>query len=597
MYSRIVNWINNMRLRTKFIVSFGCVALIPVLIIGIFLTSELREMAMNNALEQVTANVDRVKKRTGEMLNVSLDISYRLSNDSRLGEAANRRYESVYEVVKAYWEYRDFRDFVSLYSNEISSIRLYVDNPTIIENWEFLQENEKIVQEPWYKTAMAQRNMAIWMYIPDTRDGRYNLSLVRRVDFLKQRTSGVLVLNVNIAKLNEILNQEAFETLIVDEHNYIVASNRQGMTGKLVSDMNWKIPAPIPLQGLHKVTIDGKPFQMMIDNWQPGSSLNSLRIISLFSVASIVDEPNRIMLLAAVVILAAFLIATLLITFFSKLLSGRILSLSKNISKVASGNLAATVVIDGKDEIGHLARQFNNMVWNINSLMSEVQESNRQKNAIESRQNEIKFKMMASQINPHFLFNALEAIRMKAYVRGQSEIAQIVHLLGKLMRKNLEVGNNLIPVKSELDTVECYLMIQKFRYEDRLSYEIQVDPQAYSVRIPPLIIQPLIENSVIHGLENKVDGGNIRIDISTDNGQLLVQVSDNGIGFTRERLEEIQRLLEDKDETDSSHIGLRNIHSRLQLSFGATSGLTLASQYGYGTQISFAIPLRRQEHV
>ncbi|OKP89752.1 sensor histidine kinase [Paenibacillus sp. P32E] len=595
MYARIITLMNNLRLRTKLFLSFGCVALVPVLIVGVFLTSELRNMAMGNALKQITANVDRVKKRTGEMLNVPLDIAYRLSNDSRLEEAANHRYVSVYDVVQAYWNYPDFREFVRLY-REISSIRLYIDNPTVLDNWEFLQADEQVTQEPWYQIAMAQKGLVCWNYILDTRDGQNYLSLIRKVDFFKQRTSGVLVVNVNTDKLNSILNQESFETLIVDENDHIVASNRTDTLGKTLNDIDFKAVSAAG-QGPYDVSIDGKPFKMLIDDWQPGGSLNSLRIISIFSVESIVREPNRIISLASSVIISALIMAVLLIYYFSRLLTGRMLHLSKHISKVGSGNLEATLVIDGKDEIGQLARQFNHMVRNINDLMREVQESNRQRNATLLKQNEIKFKMMASQINPHFLFNALESIRMKAHVRGQADISQVVRLLGKMMRKNLEVGNGMISLQSELETVGCYLVIQKFRYDDRLAYELHVDPNANLVQIPPLIIQPLVENCVVHGLEDQIDGGMVRVDIRIEDEQLKVQVSDNGTGISKERMQEIREMLKDKDDYETNNIGMRNIHLRLKLTYGPEYGLTLASQNGFGTQISFAIPLRRDSYV
>lgn len=595
MYARIITLMNNLRLRTKLFLSFGCVVLIPILIVGLFLTNELRNMAMANALEQITANVDRVKKRTGEMLNIPLDIAYRLSNDSRLEEAANHHYESVYDVVEAYWNYPDFRDFVRLY-NEVSSIRLYIDNPTVLDNWEFLQTNEKITQEHWYQTALAQRGLVSWNYIQDDRNGQYYLSLIRKVNFFKARTTGVLVVNVNSNKLNAILNQESFETLIMDENDNIVASNRVDTQDKSLTNIDLTTLSATG-QGPHDVTIDGKPFKMVIDHWQPGGSLNSLRIISIFSVASIVDEPNRIIFLASIVILSALMMAILLIYYVSRLLTGRILHLSKHISKVASGNLGATLVIDGKDEIGQLARQFNHMVRNINALMSEVQESNRQKNATQLKQNEIKFKMMASQINPHFLFNALESIRMKALVRGQADISHVVRLLGKMMRKNLEVGNGMISLQSELETVNCYLVIQKFRYDDRLTYELHVDPKANPLQIPPLIIQPLVENCVIHGLENRIEGGMVRVEIRLEDSYLKVQVSDNGTGISKARIQEIRKMLDNNDDYETNNIGMRNIHLRLQLTYGPQFGLTLTSQIGFGTQISFAIPLRSDSYV
>ncbi|OMF27404.1 two-component sensor histidine kinase [Paenibacillus sp. FSL H8-0259] len=587
---------NNLKLRTKLFLSFGCVVLIPVLIVGVFLTSELRNMALDNALEQITANVDRVKKRTGEMLNVPLDIAYRLSNDSRLEEAANHRYESVYDVVQAYWDYPDFREFVRLYK-EISSIRLYIDNPTVLDNWEFLQADAAVTQETWYQTALAQKGLVCWNYIRDNRNGKYYLSLIRKIDFLKQRTTGVLIVNVNTERLNSILDQETFETIIVDENDNIVASNRADTLGKTLEDIDFKPLSPLPGQGPADVRIDGKPSKMLIDDWHPGGSLNSLRIISIFSVESIVGEPNRIISLASMVIISALILAIILIYYFSRLLTGRMLHLSKHISKVASGNLEARLVIDGKDEIGQLARQFNHMVRNINDLMSEVQESNRQKNATLLKQNEIKFKMMASQINPHFLFNALESIRMKAHSRGQTDISQVVRLLGKMMRKNLEVGNGRIALQSELETVSCYLIIQKFRYNDRLAYELYVDPAANAIQIPPLIIQPLVENCVIHGLENRMDGGMVRVDIRVENALLKVEVSDNGIGISAARIAEIRQMLDNKDDYETNNIGMRNIHLRLQLTYGPECGLNLASQSGYGTQISFAIPLRSDSYV
>lgn len=596
MYTNIIRFMNDLKLRTKLFLSFGCVVLIPVLIVGVFLTRELRNMALNNALEQITANVERVKKRTGDMLNVPYDISYRLSNDNRLEEAANHRYETVYDVVRAYWNYPDFREFVRLYK-EVSSVRLYIDNPTIIDNWEFLQPDKAVTQQDWYTTALAQRGLISWNYIRDSRNNKYYLSLIRKIDFLEQRTHGVLIINVNTDMLNSILNQEAFETIIVDEHDNIVASNRVDMLGKTLLDINLKSVSHFAGQGPYDVTIEGKHSKMLIDDWHPGASLNSLRIISIFSVESIVSEANHIILLAFSVISAALVMAIVLIYYFSRLLAKRMLHLSKHISKVASGNLGVTLVIDGKDEIGQLARQFNHMVRNINELVVEVQESNRQKSEIELRQNEIKFKMMASQINPHFLFNALESIRMKIHLRGHGDIAQVVRLLGKMMRNNLEVGNGKIELQRELETVNCYLVIQKFRYDDRLTYELHVDPRAAHIPIPPLIIQPLVENSVIHGLERQITGGIVRVDVRVEGQLVRVQVSDNGAGISEPRMSEIQQLLESKDDFETNNIGLRNVHLRLQLTYGPDYGLNIASQIGFGTQISFALPLRSDSFV
>src|SRR5690625_4873138 len=129
------------------------------------------------------------------------------------------------------------------------------------------------------------------------------------------------------------------------------------------------------------------------------------------------------------------------------------------------------------------------MVDNTNQLIHQVHQSNEKATLLERKQNEIKFKMMASQINPHFLFNALESIRMKAHLNGELRIAYIVKLLGKLMRNSIEVGTGKVPLIDEIEVVAYYLESQKFRFADRLSYELNIDDVTYQVVIPPLIIQ------------------------------------------------------------------------------------------------------------
>jgi two-component system sensor histidine kinase YesM len=214
-----------------------------------------------------------------------------------------------------------------------------------------------------------------------------------------------------------------------------------------------------------------------------------------------------------------------------------------------------------------------------------------------SKQNEIKFKMMASQINPHFLFNALESIRMKAHLKGEKEISNVVRLLGKMMRKNLEAGSRTVTLQNEIDVVRCYLEIQKFRYESRLQYELHVDPLAEQVHVLPLIIQPIVENAVIHGLENTEAGGVVCIKARLIDGSVQIEVADNGAGMTAEKLESLYQSLEDQEDGEHNRIGLRNVHMRLQLSYGSEHGLVIQSELGLGTKVRFSIPIGGGLHV
>ncbi|WP_219838219.1 sensor histidine kinase [Paenibacillus sp. R14(2021)] len=590
MFNFLIRGINDLKLRTKLVLSFIFVAFVPVIMVGAFLTSELRNMALHNALEQTASNVERVKKRTAEVINVSTDISYRMSNDSRLDLLANRQYESVIEVVRAYKEYPDIKDYIRLYK-DIANIRLYVNNQTLLNNWEFLQPSPEIIASEWYQTALKSSGLTAWYYMEDERDHTNYLSLVRKIDFLTQHTNGVLVINVNADKLNAILSQESFETLIVDGNDNIVAANRPHLEGKSLAGISFDPNVIDKQSGSYQAVVDGNSSQIQIEPLIPDSSLNGIRIISVFSIASIVKEANGIITLALTVILISLAVAIALIYAFSALLSKRMLRLSKQITKVATGNLDVSMDIDGRDEIGQLSRQFNSMVASINELLAEVQDTNKQKVELQSKQNEIKFKMMASQINPHFLFNALESIRMKAHLNGEREISNVVRLLGKMMRKTLEVGSRTVLLRHEIDMVRCYLDIQKFRYEDRMQYELLVDPEIEQVPILPLIIQPIVENAVIHGLENREAGGRVRITASLVGRQIQIEVADNGDGMPAEKLTFLYQSIEEAEEREGNRIGLRNVHMRLKLMYGQEYGLRIWSEPGFGTKVQFMIPM------
>ncbi|MFC7678471.1 sensor histidine kinase [Paenibacillus sp. GCM10028914] len=589
MMSFFIQVINNMKIRNKLILSFVVVVFVPVSIVGIFLTGELRRFAFDNALEQAYQNVERVKKRTMEVVNVADDLSYRLSYDERLKTLSNHQYETVYDVVRAYQDYPDLRQAIQMYK-EISNIRFYSENETMLNNWEFIFPEKDIKQTEWYQIAIDNIGLYRWDYIEDERDHKKYLSVVKGVDLGGKENRGVLVINVNGRLLNTILSQETFDTILVDSKNNIVASNRSELYGRTLADIHDNDGVVYERSGTFESVIDNEATKVLIEPLKPEVSTEGLRIISIFSIDSIMKDANRINKLAMTVIIISLILAVLLIYSFSALISNRLLRLSKHITKVGTGNLGVTMEIDGKDEIGQLSRQFNSMVRNVNVLMNEVQESNLQKRMMEQKQNEIKFKMMASQINPHFLFNALESIRMEAHLKGETEIANVVRMLGKLMRSNLEIGSGKITIEKEIEMIQCYLDIQQFRYEDRLIFELDVDEKAKLVPIPPLIIQPLVENAVIHGMDHKQESTTIRVKVTTDKDQIIISVSDNGAGITPDRLQQIRGFLMESDEKEGGRIGLRNVHVRLQLSYGAEHGLRINSETGIGTIIEFSIP-------
>ncbi|WP_413376060.1 sensor histidine kinase [Alkalihalobacillus sp. 1P02AB] len=585
--------VNNMKLRNKLIFSFLVVVFIPVLIVGLFLTSELRKMALDSTLEQTASDMTRIKARISDALIPPAYVSNALLVDQRLKDIVNTNYDSVYEVVEAYRNFNYFENNIRYY-NEIENIRFYVNNDSMLNNWRFIPVKAEILKADWYQEAIANSGLMSWGVIEDEIRGiKNNFSITRMIHFAEFNTYGVLAVDINTNYLNFILSQESLPILFLDAKNNIVATNVGELLGNNLEALTISPKLIKGELGTFQDVVFNDPSHIMVDAIRVPNSVNDLRIVSIITDAQIMEGANKLQRLGFMVISISIIIALFLIYGVSHLISKRISILSKKIQTVAAGNLTTYAQVEGEDEIGKLSKEFNRMTISIKELLEEVEQKNKEKNVLEKRQNEMKLKMLASQINPHFLFNTLETIRMKTLLKGEKEIAHVVKRLGKLLRISLEVGGKMVPLKQEMDMVTAYLEIQNFRFDERLEYELNIDSESLNIEIPPLIIQPLVENAVIHGLERKLEGGKIVVETKIRGDELFVQVIDNGIGISEKKKEEIFFVLTEDNMEEESRIGIKNVHERILLTYNTGKGLVIFSEEDKGTRISFTIPLKR----
>ena len=258
--------------------------------------------------------------------------------------------------------------------------------------------------------------------------------------------------------------------------------------------------------------------------------------------------------------------------------------------KASRGRFDIAERIGGQDEISDLYDDLGLMINSIEALITQVYEERVQKEMLYSRQKEMEFSMLASQINPHFLYNTLETIRMKARTNGQKDIEDIVKMLAKIMRHNLQIKDKQVTLKEELNLVESYLRIQKYRFEDRVTYSMDINCNVETIYTIPLILQPIVENAMVHGIEMKKGIGHIAIRVDEINETICIQVIDNGIGFTAERLEEIREHINSSTEVKGSHIGLRNVNQRIKLLYGEDFGITIESEPLVRSIVQILIP-------
>ena len=269
--------------------------------------------------------------------------------------------------------------------------------------------------------------------------------------------------------------------------------------------------------------------------------------------------------------------------------SRRVAQFRAEMEKAARGERALATTIGGGDEIADLYTYLNSMIRDIDALTASVYENKLEQERARSRQREAEFKMLASQINPHFLFNTLESIRMKARACGDTEVADMVKMLAKLMRHSIEVRDSLVPVKDELSLTEYYLKLQHYRFGDAVQFAVTAEPGCEQLFILPLLVQPLVENAFVHGLKERRMGGRITVHAEADDVALTITVTDNGVGMTPAALDALRQSLAAED-FDRSHIGVANVHHRIRMFYGADWGLTVDSAPGQGTTATLRLP-------
>lgn len=255
-------------------------------------------------------------------------------------------------------------------------------------------------------------------------------------------------------------------------------------------------------------------------------------------------------------------------------------TLQKAMKTVSGGDMTVRVHDKRTDEFGELNEGFNRLVGELDQLITHVSES-------KEREDLAKYQMLQSQINPHFLYNTLDSIRMMAVLRDQDEIAEALVSLSRLFRYCIRQGDRLVTVREELQQAKNYLLLQSLRYQDRLQVACQVDEQVLDRLMPKVLLQPLLENALIHGVQDLEEGCVVTISISQVPEGTQFSVHDNGKGIEEQTLAEIRKKLQD---STSESIGLANVNARLRLYYNDTAGLILESAPGEGTTVSFTIP-------
>lgn len=268
---------------------------------------------------------------------------------------------------------------------------------------------------------------------------------------------------------------------------------------------------------------------------------------------------------------------------FSLFLSKPLYKLDAAIREVEKGNYEVKLETNRTDEFGKLARSFNRMTREyLLNLENSVQ---RQKEL-----NKTQIRMMQAQLNPHFLCNTLDAMKWLGVTNNVPQVATLATNLATVLRASIS-EDEFVTLQQELDLIEHYIDIQLIRFEDKFTYEIDIDDRFQSCLVPKLVLQPLVENAIIHGVKG-LDDGYIKISAEEQDGDLLLIVTDNGQGFSDETME---KLLSSEMRLSGNHLGLYNVDKIIRLHYGEQYGLSIESKPGMGSRVQLRLPIQRKE--
>lgn len=392
--------------------------------------------------------------------------------------------------------------------------------------------------------------------------------------------TGVMVIDLNYRYIEDIcenaqLGKNGYIYLIDRDKNIIYHPQQQliytGIKTELIDEM-------IKLNDSQTYFNDSSNNKLYIKN---DSLLTGWRAVGVVNTSELIKDKRSIInfyvFLAGIAIIFASIIALIISTTITR----PIKRLENTMHQVEEGNfdIQSEIVLD--NEIGHLSKTFNVMISKIKLLMAEAVSTEKEK-----RKTEIK--ALQAQINPHFLYNTLDTIIWLSAGGKNEEVVEVTSALAGLFRTSISEGGDLVPLSVEMENIRSYLTIQKMRYQDKLSYRIEISDRLLAMKTPKLILQPIVENAVYHGIKLSPTGGEIAISASECDGTLTVTVQDSGVGMTEEQMSNLFK--EDKEDHAGMGIGVINVNNRIKLCFGEEYGLSYHSVQGKGTRVDILLP-------
>lgn len=585
IWKSLYKFLNNVKLHNKFLIMYLFCVLIPLFITDAIIFSNIYTKEHNNRIHELDNIATKYISTIDSNLVYNTKIAREISLNKQLNDFLDEKYNGLDDYFEKYYGFVNksfFQSLVNLITtSQKGQFMIYVDNPTIFESLH-IKQLSKVRDKEWYKRFVeSELDECLLVYYDDTAElgeSRKKFMFVKKMQPFDSEYEKIVRIEMNSEDIrNQLLRGKTSDyTMYVCNEEYVVFTEY----GKAVRNLN-----------METVQKDYKLMSHKVYNAY-GTKLD-VYVFSDELLINTVIKANKWIILF--LLFFTLIVPILIMKLIEKSMATRISKLGDAFNGNQVDKFQPIRRVEGNDEISALMHNYNNIVSINNDLINSLY-----KDKLKERENDLSRKnaellALQSQINPHFLFNSLESIRMHSILKGEDETAEMVEKLAVMTRQNVEWGNDLVTVKKETESIEAYLYLQSYRFGDRLSFDVDVDEECENYLIPKLTLVTFVENACVHGIESKPTAGWIFVRVYTKNDDLCMEIEDTGGGMTDE---EIKNLLESIETVSidqikgKKHVGILNACLRLKLHTNGNVSFSIDSEVGVGMCVLIRIPMK-----
>ncbi len=580
--------VNDIPLKFKFLIIYIVCLLIPIIVINISFVDKFSNIIQEKEENTYKISLERTRVDIVTMFDGCIAASHSISSDRTLHNILDRNFLNGEEYFEVYDS--QLRNRLNVYTSAydyMSNIEIFVDNPTISSGGTYNHIGEGVESTLWYdKLYSSKGSVLLNSYLGYTKSlptkREQYLSVLNKLDYYPTFNNGrrkILKIDINMQKLNNIFKREnTFLNLyLLDPEDNIICSSS--------SSYNFEDIDRLQTFDSQNIVKDNIILETALSN---SSYMKGWRLIGVSTAERMQKSVIETLKFVLLFVLISVVISSILSLIMANSYNYRLKKLSKHMSRFTDGKFELIEISEGQDEIGGVIRSFNLMASKINLLINDVYKLQLQKKDLELERIRAEINFLQSQMDPHFLFNTLNAILVVSTKNGYTEIIDILKYLSKTLRRLLSWKDDLVTIQEEVSFTEMYLKIEKFRFGDKIEYSIDIDDSLLGVKIPKMSLQPLVENACKHGIQAITEVGIVRIIAELSDNNLKICVEDNGTGMDNEKLNELITNVTSTEEL-SSNIGLRNVYRRLKLYYEDDVSFEIESEKEIGTKVSFTI--------